>query len=132
MDEEKDQNSKTEGQEEQVFVSGEKSMGLILGLIIVVIILIVAAFYFLGDNPNDISINPEPNNNVVVIPEDNNTGDVSVSTTSGEISVEDNTIKTLENQGTTDEVDEIVKDLEATQIDDLTTELDDMEAEMGL
>lgn len=125
MDEERDQN--LEGQEDPISVSGEKSMGLILGTIIVVIILVVAAFYFLSDGPEGDAPLPVSNDNPIVVPEDNsndNTGD--------EAPTEDNSIETPEDLGTTDEVDEIIADLEATQMDDLGTELNDIGVEFEL
>ncbi|MBU1246848.1 hypothetical protein KJ973_03710 [Patescibacteria group bacterium] len=133
MDEERDQN--LEGQEDPISVSGEKSMGLILGTIIVVIILVVAAFYFLSDGPEGDAPLPVSNDNPIVVPEDNsndNTGDAPVDSTGDEVPTEDNSIETLEDLGTTDEVDEIIADLEATQMDDLGTELNDLGVEFEL
>ena len=131
MDEERDQN--LEGQEDPISVSGEKSMGLILGTIIVVIILVVAAFYFLGNDPTGDTPLPVPNDNPVVVPEDNNNAeDVPVDPMGGETPAEDSSTEMLEDMGATDEVDEIIADLDATATDDLDTGLDDMEAELGL
>ena len=117
MNEEMNQNPGQEEQQEgdQFPVQEKKSMGMIFGSIIVVIILLVAAFYLWGNRED--SSEPLP----AEIPE-----------VTEILGGEDEQTEALEEQGTSDEIDEIMEDLEATDLEDLTEELDQIEAELGL
>ena len=108
MNEEINQNPKT-GKD-------KKSMEVIFGLILVVIILVIAAFYFLG---NDKNLETPPAEEV-------ETGQPESKT----VPEEDFKTRALEKQGTTDEIDEIQKDLESTDLENLTEELNQIEGEL--
>ena len=118
MNEEMNQNPENE----QFPVQEKKSMGLVFGSIIVIIIILVAAFYIWGNRGNNIA--------PVIVPTNEITNEEIPATP--EIPVEDPQIEALEDQGVTDEIDEIIEDLESTNLDDLTGELDQIDAELGL
>ena len=117
MNEEMNHNSGQEGgQEENQFpVQEKKSMGMIFGSIIIVIILLVGAFYLWGNREDDPETLPAEIPEVTEILEG-----------------EDKQTEALEEQGTSDEVDEIMEDLEATDLEDLTEELDQIKTELDL
>lgn len=116
MNEEINQNPGQEGQEEGQFpVQEKKPMGMIFGSVIVVIILLVAAFYLWGNREDSSETLPSEIPEVAEI-----------------LGGEDEQTEALEEQGTTDEINEIMEDLEATDLEDLTEELDQIEAELGL
>ena len=106
--EEMNQNPDMETQQESQFpVQEEKSMGAILGSIIVVIVLLIAAFYFWGNREEAPSAQPE-----------------SIST--------DELIESVPEAIDILEEEEIAHDLETTELEDLTKELDLIEEELGL
>ena len=123
--EEMNQNPDMETQQESQFpVQEEKSMGAILGSIIVVIVLLIAAFYFWGNREEAPSAQPESISTDELIE--------SVPEAIDILEEEDVQAEALEDQGTSDELDEIAHDLETTELEDLTKELDLIEEELGL
>ena len=84
----------------------KKSAGPVFGIVIIVVLLILAGFYFWG-TLND-SMSPE------------------------EIEAEaDTALVSLETQSTSDEVSDIEADLDATSLDDLDKELEDIDLELN-
>jgi flagellar basal body-associated protein FliL len=92
-----------------------KSVKLFFSLVVTVMVLTVAAFYFLGNNKN------------LENPSSNTSTEQPESKTVPE---EDFKTRALEKQGTTDEIDEIQKDLESTDLENLTEEINQIEAEL--
>ena len=127
MNEEMNQNSESE----QFPVQEKKSMGMIFGDIVIIIVILVAAFYVWGNRGNNVETVPTNvpviNEEIPVVPEE-----IEGIIVPEEDLQEDLQIEALEDQGTTDEIDEIIEDLEATSLDDLTGELDQIEVELGL
>lgn len=101
--------------EEQSLVQEEKSMGAVLGSIIVVIILLVAAFYLWGNQQET----PDPIEEPTVTAEE-------------VLQAEDPQTEMLEKQGDSDGLNMIEQDLEDTDFEDLTEELDAIDSELGL
>jgi len=90
----------------------DKSLGPVLGSIIVVIILVVAAFYVWGSGSNS-------NNAPADVPQ----ADTTIPAT-------DAATEALAEQGTSDDIAAIEADLEATILDGLDAELEQIEAEL--
>ncbi len=104
----------------------EKSMGAILGSIIVVIILLVAAFYLWGSRPEGELEIPAVESPTEILQDETET------TAENILEEEDLQTEALEAQGTSDELSAIEEDLNATDLEDLTRELDNIDAELGL
>jgi len=94
----------------------KKSMEVIFGSILVVVVILVAAYYFLGNRGNN--------------------GETPVYNESGQgegvgtVRDEDFKTQALEKQGSTDEIADIQKDLESTDLENLTEEVDQIDAEL--
>ena len=106
-----------EQQENQFPAQEERSMGAVFGSVVVVIVLLIAAFYFWGNREEtpDTTVDGQTDELVDLEP-----------------LAEEMQAEALEEQGSSDELDEISKDLEATELEDLTEELDQIEEELGL
>lgn len=85
---------------EQNSNQGEKSVGPIIGIVIIIIILIIGALYFWGQRITGDKMMPASENTSQAIEQDQMTS-------------------SLQNVGTSDEIDSIVNDLNATNLDSI-------------
>ena len=95
----------------------KKGNGAVLGSIVVIVILVIAAFFVWGGDEKA-QVSPED-----TLP----TGD-EMQVVEVEL---DTSIEELEMVSDSDELDAIAEDLEATNLDDLTMELDAIDAELA-
>lgn len=93
----------------------EKSMGAVLGSIIIVIILLVAAFYLWNERQGAPAID-----------------ETGMPTAEEVLSQEDPQIQDFGTQSDSDSLSSIEADLQATELDDLTPEISEIDAELGL
>jgi len=98
---------KTSGQEAE---PEDSSSGPVVGSVIIIIIIIVGGLYFWGKVIN------QPKND---------------QTPEEILGAEDETLAELQNQSNSDEIVDIEGDLEATALDGLDSELDNIETELG-
>lgn len=84
----------------------ERSIGSLIGIVIIIVILVIGGLYFWGKQINDAQTPEE------------------IATQS------DPQTQSLKQQGSSDDIESIENDLEATQLNNLDAELEDMEQEM--
>lgn len=93
----------------------ERSMGAVLGSIIIVIILLVAAFYLWANRPETSPAIDEPTISAEEV-----------------LSEEDPQTQQLQTQSQSDDLAAIEQDLNNTELDNLTKELENIDQELGL
>jgi len=86
----------------------EKSVGSIIAIIIIIAVIIIGGLYFWGKTINDLGINTDK------------------ELTSDEM------LNSLNTQKTSDELTDIEADLNATDLDELDTELQNIDMELGI
>ena len=93
----------------------QKSMGPMLGIVIIVVLLVLGGFYFWGTQIKDKS---QVQENAEVTAEDI-------------ANQEDTALDNLNTQSTSDEIDDIEADLDATDLESLDSELDAIDQELS-
>ena len=93
----------------------QKSMGPMLGIVIIVVLLVLGGFYFWGTQIKDKS---QVQENAEVTAEDI-------------ANQEDTALENLNTQSTSDEIDDIEADLDATDLESLDSELDAIDQELS-
>ena len=89
----------------------EKAVGPIVGAVIIVVVLVLGGLYFWGQKIAQEGA-PQTADEILEAP--------------------DETLESLEQQGTSDEIPDIEADLNATNLEELDVELRDIEGELGL
>ena len=93
----------------------QKSMGPMLGIVIIVVLLVLGGFYFWGTQIKDKS---QVQENAEVTAEDI-------------ANQEDTALENLNTQSTSDEIDDIEADLDATDLESLDSELDAFDQDLS-
>lgn len=102
----------------------EKSMGPVIGAIIIIVVLVIGGIYFLGNRSVDNGMEGTDHSNVEM---DNGMPDGTMM----EGDMKDTATEALETQSSSDELEAIEADLEATDLGDLDAELKNIDAELG-
>ncbi|MBI2046006.1 MAG: hypothetical protein HYT28_01115 [Parcubacteria group bacterium] len=92
----------------------EKPIGPAIGAIIIVLVLIIGAFYFWGSKLEK------------TLPVDEN------ATAEEVLAVPDTSLQSIQTQGNSDEIDAIEQDVNATDLQNLNSELNNIDAELAL